>query len=386
MMFLDFSVAEYRDRLARTQQQMRDRNIDGMVLSDASNLIYLTGYRTILFASKFRPFLTVVPQSGDPTLILPNLEVGIGRKAAWVSDVRGWGKGLYADAPDPFTLVGEVLREKGLLNGRLGIELGTGQRLAMTMEQYHDMQSRAPGAQWVNAADVMWPVRLVKSRQELDYIRVACKATDIAFTSAAEACGEGVSEREIQKVLGREMNEHADGPTFLVVASGPDRYDMINAPPTDRKMQKGEMVCFDIGAGFHGYWSDVSRVLYVGEPTKRQREFHEAELEVFWAGVNAAKPGATCEDVDQACERKIKELGFSDYMLHRTGHALGLDVHELPSVALGDKTVLQPGMVLTIEPGLYDFSIGAWRIEDTVVVTETGCEVLTNCERGIIVR
>jgi Xaa-Pro aminopeptidase len=264
--------------------------------------------------------------------------------------------------------------------------MGAGQRLGMNLDQFDDLKSRVPDVTWGNIADVMWPVRLVKSEQEAAYIRQACKATDIAWQEAADACGVGVSEREIMKVLAHGMVEHADGPAFLVVASGPDRYDMINAIPTDRKMQNNEMVCFDIGANYKRYWSDMSRVLYIGEPTERQKEFHKAELEVFWAGVEAVKPGVTCEEVDQACEHKIHELGFQDYMLHRTGHALGLDVHELPSVALGDTTVLEPGMVLTIEPGLYDFSIGSWRIEDTVLVTDTGYELLTNSERDIIVR
>jgi Xaa-Pro aminopeptidase len=256
----------------------------------------------------------------------------------------------------------------------------------MNQDQFEELKSNAPDVTWANIADVMWPVRLVKSPQEAAYIRVACEATDIAWTAAAEACEVGKTEIEIADIIAHEMVTHADGPAFLVVASGPDRYDMINAVPTDRKMQEGDMVCFDIGANYKHYWSDMSRVLYIGEPTERQKGFHKAELEVFWAGVEAVKPGVTCEDVDQACERKIDELGFKDYMLHRTGHALGLDVHELPSVALGDKTVLEPGMVLTIEPGLYDFSIGAWRIEDTVLVSDDGYELLTNSERDILVR
>jgi Xaa-Pro aminopeptidase len=120
MLFLDFEVDEYKDRLARTQKKMAEVGLDGLVVSDSSNLIYLTGNSTILYSSKFRPFLAVVPQSGSPTLILPNLEVGIGRKTSWLSDVRGWGKGLYADAPDPWwpTPCGRTDWKKGGLGSR----------------------------------------------------------------------------------------------------------------------------------------------------------------------------------------------------------------------------------------------------------------------------
>lgn len=386
MKFLEFTKDEYRERLARAQRLMAQEGFDGLVISDASNLIYLTGYRTILYSSKFRPFMAVIPQSGDPILILPNLEIGVGHKTAWLEDIRGWGVGLNAIAPDANTLVADAMKEKGFDAGRVGIELGHGQRLGMNQDQFEDLKSRVPNVEWVNAADVMWPTRIIKSDREIEYIRKACVATDIAWKNAADACGVGITERELMKILGRDMIEHADGPAFLVIASGPDRYDMINAPPTDRKLEMGDMVCFDIGADYKHYWSDMSRVLYIGEPTKRQKEFHKAELEVFWAGVHAVKPGVTCAEVDEACEIKIHELGFADYMLHRTGHSLGLDIHELPSVAVGDNTVLEPGMLLTIEPGLYDFSIGSWRIEDTLLVTEGGYELLTNSERDILIR
>ncbi|MFV1991250.1 MAG: aminopeptidase P family N-terminal domain-containing protein [Acidimicrobiales bacterium] len=100
MLFLDFEVDEYKDRLARTQNKMAEQGLDGLVVTDESNIIYLTGNSTILYSSKFRPFIAVIPQSGNPTLVLPNLEVGIGRKTSWLEDVRGWGQGRYADAPD----------------------------------------------------------------------------------------------------------------------------------------------------------------------------------------------------------------------------------------------------------------------------------------------
>ena len=111
---------------------------------------------------------------------------------------------------------------------------------------------------------------------------------------------------------------------------------------------------------------------FVGEPTKRQREFYTAIHEIFMRTRDAVKPGIAIEDIDAVAERTTVELGFGDYIWHRTGHALGVDVHELPSVAKGDKTVLEPGMAFTIEPGIYDFSVGAFRIEDVVVVTPTG--------------
>ena len=387
MKFLEFSVEEYKARYAKVQRFMQEANVTALVLSDASNLIYLTGYRTILFASKFRPFLAVVPAQGDPVLVLPNLEVGDGRKTSWVEDIRGWGKGLYADRPDVFTIIREVADEKHLRTGRIGLELGVGQRLAMTFDQYEQLREIFSGAQFVNAADVMWKARVKKSPQEIAYLRTACKATDAAFEAAAAAAREGVTETTLQRILGVTMMEHgADAPGFLVVASGPDRYDMLNPYASSRALQRGDMLNFDIGAVYKSYWADLTRGIFIGEVSKRQREFYEAESEIFRRTLHAVKPGVVIEDVDKVAEATTRELGFEKYMLHRTGHALGLDVHEIPSVALGDKTVMEPGMVFTIEPGIYDFAIGAFRIEDTVLVTETGFETLTNCTHELIVR
>ncbi len=386
MLFLDFPIEEYQSRLAKIQKIMADNKVDGLVLTDPSNLIYFTGYRTILYASKFRPFLAVIPQSGEPVLVLPNLEVGDGVKTAWVKDVRGWGKGLNAIAPDAFGLMGDVLREKKLDKGRIGIELATGQRLAMTFDQWEALKSQVPAAEFVNSADLIWQVRIIKSLQELDYIRASCKATDAAFLAAIAAARPGVTERELQRILGRTMMDMgADAPGFLVVASGPQRYDMINPFASDRTLQVGDMLNFDIGAIYRGYWSDLSRGVYIGSVTDRQREFYKAEEEIFYAALNAVKPHIPASAVDKVTEETTRRIGFGPYMLHRTGHSLGLDVHELPSVAVGDETILLPGMIITIEPGVYDFSIGAWRIEDTVLVTDTGYELLTNSPRQLMV-
>ncbi|MBI4277665.1 MAG: aminopeptidase P family protein [Armatimonadetes bacterium] len=385
--FLDFTVEEYRQRYRHIQTEMRQRGVDGLLLSDPMNLVYSTGYRTILFASKFRPFLAMIPQQGDPTLILPNLEVGDGRKTSWVEDVRGWGKGLYADAPDVFTLIRQVAEEKRLLTGTLGMEMAVGQRLALTFDQYEEIRKIFAGARIVNCSDLMWAVRIRKSPTEIEYLRKAGAQTDAGYLAVLHAAKEGMSEREMQRIVGTAMMEHgADAPGFLVVAAGPDRYDMLNPYASDYRVRKGDMVNFDIGAIYRGYWGDMTRGFFIGQPTARQRAFYEAEMEIFLRTRDAVKPGIAIEDIDKVAEATIEKLGYKEYMLHRTGHALGLDVHEIPSVALGDATVLEPGMVFTIEPGIYDFSIGAFRLEDVVVVTETGYESLNKSPIELMVR
>jgi len=377
---MDFPLEEYRDRYQRVQRLMREADLDAILLSDAGNLIYVTGYRTLLLVSKFRPFLALAFADGDPVLILPNLEVGVGRKMAWVQDVRGWGaRGYYCDRPDVLSIIKDVIAERRLQGKRVGFELSAGQRLAMTFDQYEAIRGAftAAGCQIADAAPLMWKARVRKSPREIDYLRVAGRATDAGYLAALEIAQEGVSEKELSDAVAMGMiRAGADWPAFLVVQSGPDRYDMTNPPASARRVRKGDMVIFDIGAMYKGYWGDMTRGFFIGEPSPRQREFYAAILEIFTRTRAAVRPGISIEEIDRVAEQATIELGYQDYMWHRTGHALGVDVHELPSVAAGDRTVLEPGMVFTIEPGIYDFSVGAFRLEDVVVVTEGGYESL----------
>ncbi len=378
--YMDFTREEFQDRYRRLQGLLREAQLDAALLSDAGNMVYVTGYRTLLYISKFRTFLAVVFAEGDPVLILPNLEVGVGRQMGWIDDVRGWGaRGPYTDRPDALSIIKDVIAERRLGGKRVGFELSLGQRLGMTFDQYEAFRGafEAAGCSIGNVAEVMWKLRIKKSPREIEYLRRAGRATDAGYLAALEIAREGVSEKELSDAVGIGMiRSGADWPAFLVVQSGPPRYDMMNPPASDRRVEKGDMVIFDIGAAYRGYWGDLTRGFFIGEPTTRQREFYAAELEIFQRTRDAVRPGITIEEIDKVAEATTVELGFKEYMWHRTGHAIGIDVHELPSVALGDKTVLEPGMVFTIEPGIYDFSVGAFRIEDVVVVTETGYETL----------
>lgn len=386
MKFMDFSVDEYQERLERIHRLMDARQLDGLVLSMPSNVIYTSGYRTYLINSGSRPFITVIKHGEAPVLILPNLEVGSGHKTSWVEDIRGWGKGQYADAPDAFTLLEQILTEKGLQKARLGTELGHGQRMGMTLDEWNQVQTTAPDATWVDAAPLMWKARMVKSDQELEYVRRSCKAADAGFMAAYAAGRAGASEREVVRAMAMGMmGAGADNLASLIISSGPERYNMINPFATDRKLEAGDQVIFDFGCWHRGYRSDMTRWFYVGEVTAEQRRYNDAALAIFYDTLEAVKPGNTAADVDQVAYDSIKNRGYEEYMLHRTGHALGLDVHERPSLGPGDDTVLAPGMVLAVEPGIYDFDIGAWRMEDNIVVTDDGYEFLTNAPREILV-
>jgi Xaa-Pro aminopeptidase len=146
------------------------------------------------------------------------------------------------------------------------------------------------------------------------------------------------------------------------------------------------MVNFDFGALYNGYCSDITRSVFVGSPSKRQKEFYQAISKVLETTLEAVRPGVPVSEVDRIAEQTIAELGYREYMLHRTGHGLGLEVHEPPSIGPGEEVTLEEGMVVAIEPGIYDFTIGAFRIEDNIVITTGGFELLSNCTRELVVK
>ncbi|MBI4280313.1 MAG: aminopeptidase P family protein, partial [Armatimonadetes bacterium] len=336
------------------------------------------------FSSTFRPFTAVIPRESDPVLLLPNLELGLGRDTCWFADIRIWG-GAKADYKDPLEAAKAVIDEKKLR--RVGVEMSRGQRIGMTLEQWGQVQRLLPNVQWGDSADVLWRLRMVKSPTEVAYMREACRQTDAGIAAAVAVAREGASEMEMSVAMGTTMmKEGADTVRSLSIASGPKRYDQLNAPAVDRKLRRGEMVNMDCGCLYRGYHGDLTRGFFVGEASQRQRDFYNASLEIFYEAAQAVRPGITCEELDRVAEQAIVKRGYREYMLHRTGHSLGLEVHEDPSIGPGYTQVLEPGMVLAIEPGIYDFSIGAFRIEDNVVVTEKGFDYLSHAPRDLIIR
>jgi Xaa-Pro aminopeptidase len=390
-----FSTDEYRERLARAQVAMREAKLDAMLVSAPNNLVYISGYRTNLFDSNFRPFLSLVTASGDPVLILPTLEVGVGEEVSWIEDIRSWGaapgsvawKGMKpVIAADSLNAARIVIEERKLTNARIGIEQGFGQRIGMSMEQFGQLKSMLPKVEWTDSTALFWKLRSVKSKTEIEYLRRASKITDAGYQTVLENAREGMTERDLQGIMGQTyMREGSDYRGFIIVQAGPERYKMMNPYATDRKVQRGDGVTFDFGAVYNGYWSDLTRTFYVGSVSPKQRELYEVSREVSAMTVEAVRPGITCEEVDAVAEQELIKRGYKEHMLHRTGHSIGLEVHELPSIGLGEKTVMQPGMTFAIEPGIYDFSVGGFRVEDIVLVTENGREYLSNCQRDLTI-
>ena len=386
--FYLFEEEEMKSRWEKCQVEMEKDGIDVLILSKPSNLFYMTGYRTQLWDDDFRAIIAVLPRGGAPCLVVPGLEGPAAEKESWFPSVRRWGSGK-TEAIDAPELVKRVFEERKLLNATIGMELGDSQKLGMNHDVFEDIKASLPNCKFKSCGALMWRLRRIKSTREIEFMRKACQISDKGFTKLTEVIKEGMTERDIRRIMGRTFLDEGsdlDGGSYVAVSSGPDRSDMSNPWPCDRKLEKGNQVLLDFGAQYNFYASDLSREIYIAPIHDRQKELAEKALIIHDVCLKAAKPGNLVEDIDLAASAEMKRLGVEHLAFHRSGHSIGINVQEIPSIGAPEKTILEPGMCFAVEPGLYDYAYGGFRIEDDIVITEDGFEYLTNCERGIIVR
>jgi Xaa-Pro aminopeptidase len=325
-----------------------------------------------------------------PVITFPALLGKIALETSWMEEIRPWGEwgGLVGAAPDAVTSVQQILRELGLDKATIGVELGHGQQMLMSHADYGALVAGLPNAKFVDAADLLWDLRLIKSEREIDAMRKVAAATTAAFETGFAAMYAGMTERELAGIMfARMAQETGERPVFMMVRSGPRKYAMVNVKPFDKPMVKGELVVVDAGARYKTYSSDFMRMASIGEPTADQRRFFDAELEAQQAGVDIVKPGITTGEVFDACYQVLLKRGMGEHAkITGVGHNVGLSFHEPPRITKGGTFILQPGMIITVEPIWYDrpdHKIGNFALEDMVLVTETGHEVLSHYPKDL---
>ena len=388
--FADFPFDEYRRRYARACRLMGEEGLDGLLVTQDLNVRYFSGYKSILWSSRFRPYLCLLPRDPaiGPTLILPGQETGNGLHTSWVHDLA-----IYPDQENPTPTIVEAFRAKGLTAGRVGIELGFGQRLGLHIEGFEELKRALAPLEIVNGTVVTQAVRMLKSPAEVAKIKRACEISQAGVRAGWEVLRPGIGERELVSVMGATMfgegAELGTQPTFLCLAGGPDRYRMANALASDYEITEGDIVFIDGGAVYDGYATDFIRQACLGEPRDDQRRWFEVAIEANEACIDSIRPGVTGSDVYEAGMQVFAREGLLDYsVVNIVGHGTGMEIHELPWLGERDAvftsgTTLQPGMVVCIEPVIAgmdgpDWRAGCFIVEQKVLVTDSGSEVLTS--------
>ncbi|NNF68748.1 MAG: aminopeptidase P family protein [Acidimicrobiia bacterium] len=343
---------------------MADEGVEALLLSVGSDLPYLTGYRAMPLE---RLTMAIVRSSGPVTLVVPRLEAPRVEPADFV-DVIPWD-----ETDDPVAIVSASLEAP--------------RRVAVGDETWSSfllrLQDRLPGTRFVAASPLMSRVRIHKDATEIQSLRDAAAAADRVADRLASTRFSGRAERDLAAEVGSLLiEEGCNAVSFVIVAAGPNSASPHHEPGT-RVMEEGDAVVVDFGGDVGGYHSDTTRTFHIGEPADRFRHVHDVVRQAQAAGVAAVAPGVPAEAVDRATRLVIEEAGFGEFFIHRTGHGIGMDVHEDPYIVEGNDARLEAGMAFSVEPGIYLPGELGVRIEDIVVVTAEGAEQLNTSDRGI---
>lgn len=239
--------------------------------------------------------------------------------------------------------------------------------------------------QWIPVQDDLMNLRAVKEPEEIDSVEKAAAIADLGFQHILKYIRPGITENELALELEFFMRKAgASGLSFATIAASGVRSSMPHGVATDKVVEAGDLLTLDFGCVVDGYCSDMTRTLVVGKASQEQRRIYEIVLEAQNASLEMVKPGVRCADVDLAGRQIIEAAGFGPQFGHGTGHGVGLEIHESPRVAASSQAVLAPGMIITIEPGIYIPDFGGVRIEDLVVVTETGYRLLSASPKQLI--
>jgi Xaa-Pro aminopeptidase len=370
-----FTEAEFQARTARAQELMRSHRLDAIVVTTPPNFRYFSGFDSQFWESPTRPWFLAVPAEGSPIAVIP--EIGAPEMATtWLDQIHSWPSPRPAD--DGTSLLARVLGRLPRRFGRIGFELGREHSLRMPVTQFLELRDALPGILLVNGSSCIWEIRMVKTEAEIAHIRHICQLASKAYAQVPAIIRAGDTEREAARKLRIALAEQGcDSTPFLPAISGQGGIAQIVCGPHDRKIESGDILFFDTGSTYDGYYCDFDRNYAVGKISDDARRAHEAMWQATEAGIKAAVVGASTDEVFAAMAKVIEEAGSVGNNVGRLGHGLGMQLTEPPSNMPGDGTLLKANMVLTIEPGI-EYAPGKMIVhEENVVIRTDGPELLT---------
>ena len=362
----------YDRRIERVKEKLSGDKLNAVILFDPLNIAYLTGFDSASAC--------IVPLEGNVEVIVPRLEYFRARDTAKHCEVVGYStyesetlseeKVIFKDLT---ATVIELVKEN-ISKGRVGVEAS--RIRTKTLEK---MRSELKDYELVDTSKLITDMRMCKDEEEINAIKEAIKVAEEAMGIAVELSREGITEAEVASEVLRTISRKGLLWSFNpIIASGPNSA-YPHAVPTTRRMSRGDIVVIDLGARYKGYCSDMTRTIIIGEKDSKYAKLYNAVLEAQVKAIEEIGPGVSAAHPDRIARKILKEKGLIQYFNHSLGHGVGLAVHEAPALSpKSENVVLKPGVVVTVEPGVYIPGYGGIRIEDMVLVTEDGCKVLTS--------
>ena len=363
-----FTLDDYAARMARVVADAHAAGLDGVLVTPGPDLVWLTGYRPTAMTERLTMlFLT---DDHEPTLLVPDLERPDAQAATGVAAtaLAGW-----ADGTDPYAPAGALLRPTG--------------RYAVSDNAWAlhllALQAALPGTSYDSITQRLPMLRAVKDDKELARLAAAGAAADATYEQILRVPFAGRQEKDVAGDLAALLRSYGhEQVDFTVVGSGPNGANPHHEAG-ERVIEVGDCVVLDFGGLLHGYGSDTSRTVCVGEPSAEIQQVHDVVRRAQQAGVDAVRPGVACQEVDRAARGVVADAGYGERFIHRTGHGIGVTTHEPPYMVEGEQLPLVPGMCFSVEPGVYLPGRFGVRIEDIVTVTADGGRRLNATSRAL---
>lgn len=359
-------------KLTQLQNYLSENGLDAAFITTPDNVFYFSGFKS---NPHERLLGIMVFQNAEPFLICPKMEMPDAVAAGWQYEVVG-----HEDTENAWDVVAKTVASRNMNFASLAIE-----KSHLTVDRYEAIQQRYPQLRFSGIDEKVNALRICKDETELVKLRKAAKLADYAIQVGCDAIAEGKTEMEILNTIESAIKAKGYAMSFDTMVLAGEKAASPHGTPGDRKIQKGDLILFDLGVIYDGYCSDITRTVAFGQPSEEQINIYNTVRKANETAVAAVKPGVRAMDLDKLARDVITDAGYGEYFTHRLGHGLGISVHEFPSITGTNEMILNPGTVFTIEPGIYKTDVAGVRIEDDVVVTNDGFEVLTKFTKELVI-
>jgi Xaa-Pro dipeptidase len=385
----EFEVSEYERRLSVAQTLMEQHKLDAIVITSEDHFRYFTGFHSPTWTNLTRPRYAVLPRKGEIVLIIPTSNTIIAERTSWVGDVRSWIAPQPQD--DGISLLRDAIKGTSGRYNRVGAELGPESRITMPVGDFIRLGKELSPTEVVDAYPILRQLLGLKSAAEIEKIHKIADIASAAYEALPSRIRKGMTIRDACTTFKQDLLERgAQSSPYVIGVAERFGYSCINLEPTAKEMEAEDILVIDTGSTFEGYFCDFNRQYAIGGLPDKVRSIYEIVWAATEIGIRAVEPGRTMADIWQAMAKAMQSsasragLPFEPFELGRMGHGLGLRMCEPPSIAPGDMTVVEAGMVLTIEPSMvYEMDVDGDKRryvsvhEEDIAVTESGIRLLT---------
>lgn len=360
------------EKIQNLKDTLKENSIDLTLITDPENIFYFSEFLSHPYE---RFFSLIVFSDSDPVIICPAMEVLDAKSSNFSYDVVG-----ISDTDNTWEIVKNTVLSRTKNVSTIALE-----KNHLNLTRYESLVELFPTSEFTEVDTIINSLRLIKTEEELNYLRQASKIADLAIQVGCENLKEGISELELLNIIESFVKSKGYSMSFKTIVLFGEKTASPHGIAGEKKLQKGDMVLFDLGVIVNGYCSDITRTFAFDSISDEKRQIYNTVLHSINHATSHVKPGVKAKELDYAARSIIEDAGYGKYFTHRVGHGLGISVHEFPSLHAENEMELLEGMVITIEPGIYIPNLTGVRIEDDVYITSNGAEILTKSPKELII-